>query len=146
MENITNLDNLPFWLGENALYKDAETVAQDEQRDGDIVFGTVMAYNPTSGQWVPWTDETATDGTQWPAGVCLDTLAEADIQAGDVENVSILVGNCIVPGDELTFENSLTADTIVNEPLNTNKPAWKILSEIGIFIEDTIQTSVGYPD
>jgi len=141
-ENSTTVENLPFWLGESALYKDAETVAQDAGRTADMVFGTVMAYDPTNEKWVPWTDETATDGTQFPAGILLDTLATADIVAGDVSNVSILVGNQIVPAGQVVFENSLTADTIVNVPANLNKAAWQLLSAIGIFLEDTIQTSV----
>lgn len=145
-ENVTDIENLPFMLGENALMLDAEVVAQIEAHDGPVAYGTIMAYEPTNENWLPWTDETATDGLQYPVGVLLRAITEAAIQAGDVEDVPILIGNQILPADRVVFENSLTADTIINVPVNLNTPAWGILAARGIFLEDMIQTSVPVPD
>ena len=39
--------------------------------------------------------------------------------------------------DLLTFENSLTKDTVVNVPTNLNKAAWELLAYAGIYFVDT---------
>jgi hypothetical protein len=115
------------------------TVSQDAGRgSADMVRGTVMAYNPTTAEWEPWTDETATDGTAHPKGILLDLLAAADIVAGDIDDVSIITaGPVVLDEDQITFENSLTKNTIVNIPANLNKAAWQLLSDAGIHFVDT---------
>ena len=140
-ESTRHSTNYVFWMGESAKIHFEQTVTQDAQRSGDMVWGTVMAYDPAEQEWVPWTDETATDGTQWPAGILLDTLAEADIQEGDVENVEILIGDQVLPIEQLTFENTLTKDTIINVPAGINKPAWRVLHELGLWLEETDETT-----
>lgn len=134
----TDLSNKPFILALMGLVKSAQVVAQDAGRSGDLVFGTLMAYNPTTAKWVPFTDETATDGTQIPKGIIMRTLTEAEIQAGDVAAVPILVGNAIIDTAQLVIENSKTLATVVNVPAGLNQSVEDLLRWAGIYTEDTI--------
>jgi hypothetical protein len=141
-EATSTEQNYQFWMGGDPKIRYDQTVAQDEERDGDIEWGTIMAYNPTTQIWEPWTNEAATDGTQWPAGILLDTLAEADIQEGNVENVDILVGDAVIRYEDLVFENALTTYTIINVPVGINMPAWRVLKqELGLMWESTDETT-----
>jgi hypothetical protein len=134
-----NITNRPFILNGEGVSKDTETVLQDAVRSGAMVRYTLMSYNPTSKKWVPFTDETATDGTQIPTGILLASLTEAEIQAGDVVDVPILVGRMLtVDRDQLVIENSKTLDTIVNVPTNLNKSVEELLRWTGIFMGYTI--------
>ena len=137
----SDITNKPFILGGPGLTKQAETVAQDAQRSGDMAVYTLMAKNPSTGKWTPFTDETATDGTQYPRGVLLKKLTEAEIKAGDVVNTPILVGDAIVDQNQLTIENSKTLATIVNVPTNFNTAVEDLLRQIGIFMQDTVDIS-----
>jgi hypothetical protein len=136
----TNIANLPFILSGDSLMKESETVLQDAGRGtADMVIYTLMAYNPTSKKWVPFTDETAVDGTQIPKGILMRTLDAADIVAGDVLNVPIVVGGSItIDKNQLVIENSKTLDTIVNVPTNLNQSVSDLLQWAGIYPEDTV--------
>jgi hypothetical protein len=138
VEARIDVTNVAFILDGTGQYKDDETVAQDAGRSGDMVAKTVMAYNPTTKKWEPWTDETASDGTQFPRAILLDTLAEADIQAGDIVGVPLLVGGVITDVDQLVFENSLALDTVINSPAGINTSAEDKLRECGLAVEYTI--------
>lgn len=134
----TRLDNvnLPFIRSGSTFVKEAETVVQDAGRTTDMAKNTVMAYDPATQKWNSFTDETATDGTQFPRGILLATLSTAEIVAGDVVDVPILVGGCCtVDSDRLVIENSKTLDTVINEPLNTNTTVEVELRKLGIFVE-----------
>lgn len=116
------------------------SIADNDSRSGALVKGTVMAYDPTNTNWVPWTDEAAADGTQYPAGILLDTYTEAEVKAGPIANASMIVGGPVILNEDLvTFENSLTKDTIVNVPDTSDKAAWQILGQIGIHLVDTVE-------
>jgi hypothetical protein len=138
VQNRVDNVNKPFILTGDGVTKRA-TVAQDAGRTADMERNTVMAYDPTNANWVPWTDETATDGTQYPKGILLATLATAEIVAADVEDVPILVGKDItVDQDQLVIENSLTLATIVNIPAGFNTSCEDLLRYTGIWMQDTI--------
>ena len=137
VEARSDITNVAFILEGSGAYRDPQTILQDAGRSGDIVAQTLMAYNPTSKKWVPFTDETATDGTQFPRGILLDTITEAAIVAGDVE-APILVRGEIVDKTGLVIENSKTLDTIINEPLNLNTSVQDFLAMVGILVEATI--------
>lgn len=139
VQQQTDLSTHPYMVDGTPLTR-RMTVSQDAGRGAvDMIKGTVMTYNPTTEEWHPWTDETAVDGTAHPKGILLQTLAAADIVAGDIDDVSIVVGGIglVLDEDQVTFENSLTKDTIINIPANLNKAAWQILADAGIFMVDT---------
>lgn len=138
VQGRANITNVAFIRMGSGLTKEAETVLQDAGRSGNMVYGTLMSRVGSSGKWVPFTDETATDGSQIPKGVLLKTLTEAEIQAADVANVPILVRGEIIDQNQLTIENSKTLATIVNVPTNLNSSVEEIMRWTGIFVEDTI--------
>jgi hypothetical protein len=139
VQQQTDINGHPYILDGRVVSKQM-TVSQDAGRgSADMVKGTVMAYNPTTEEWEPFSNAAATDGTAHPKGILWTTLAAADIVAGDIDNVPILVGgsNAILNESLVTFENSLTKDTIVNIPANLNKAAWQLLADIGFQIRAT---------
>jgi hypothetical protein len=132
--------NKPFIIGGPGVSK-LGTFVQDADRSGDIEIYTVVAYNPTSGLWEPLTDVTATDGTQFPRGIIMQTITEAEIKAGNVANVPILKGNAIVDSEQLVLENSYVLSDIINVPTNYNTCIEDELKHIGIFCSSTIDTT-----
>lgn len=144
VQQETNQTNKPFVLNGLPVTRDNETVSQDAGRGAaNMVFGTLMAYNPTTAEWEPLTDETATDGTAHPRGILMQLLLAADIVAGDIDGVSIMVGGdaCFVDRDQIVIENSKTFATIVNVPTNLNASVESLLRLTGIFPESTIDTT-----
>jgi hypothetical protein len=141
VQRKTDLSNKPFILSLLSFSKDAETVAQDAGRGADMLVNTLMAYNPTTAKWEPFTDETATDGTQYPRGILLRTLAQADIVAGDVEDVPILVGEAICDLAQLVIENSKTLATVINIPAGFNTSVEDYLRLLNIYMESVIDTT-----
>jgi hypothetical protein len=135
----TNNDVRSFYQFGDAFEESNETILTNAARSGNLVAFTLMAYNPTSKKWVPFTDETATDGTAYPAGIVLQTYTEAAIKAGDVVDVPIVVGGrgLGIDKNRLTIENSKTLDTIINVPTNANTTVEQALRRIGIFVVNT---------
>jgi hypothetical protein len=140
VQTSLEVTNVAFILHGQPLRKDNETVSQDAGRgSADMVAYTIMSYNPTSQEWVPFTDETASDGTQYPRGILMQTLDAADIVAGDVVDVPILVGGTVICDvEQITIENSKTLDTIINVPAGFNTSVRDFLQMNGIFFEDTV--------
>lgn len=117
-----------------AYAKSAQTVVQDAGRTVDLEENTLMSYDPATGKWHPFIDETATDGTQYPRGVILQTIPTADLVAGDVTGVSILVGGaCRVDEDMLVIEASKTLATVINVPAGFNTTVEDYLRLVGIY-------------
>lgn len=112
-----DIDARPFILSGEVLVKDAETIQQDAGRTaGPLVRNTLMAQIAASERWVPFSDETATDGTALAKGLYIgDDIPEADIIAGNVEDAPIIVGGAAATFDsgKLVIENSKTLDTVV---------------------------------
>lgn len=133
-----DISNIPFLRQGPALTIDDAIVLQDAGRSGDMEALTLMAFNPTSKKWVPFSDETATDGTQYPKGILTKKLLEADIVAGDIADVAIYVGRMIIDGAQLIIESSKTLDTIVNVPAGLNTSVKDLLKQIDIFTEATV--------
>lgn len=135
-----DISNVPFIrMGMPlAVQRESETVVQDGGRSTDMVAKTLMSYDPATGKWAPFSDETATDGTQFPRGILLKTLAAADIAAGDVENVPILVGAAIIDRDQLVIENSKTLATVINSPDGVNVNVEDHLRTLGLYMESTV--------
>lgn len=140
----TRLDvsNVPFIRNGTALVKYG-TIVQDAGRSGDLVANTVLSYDPATAKWHPFTDETATDGTQFPKGINVHTITEAAIAAGDVADVAIWVKGEIVDSGQLVIENSLTLATVINAPAGINITVEECLRYTNIYVEDTVDVD-GY--
>ena len=115
VQNRADLNNNPFILSGTSLAKNAEVLLTDAGRSVDLVRLTLMSKVAATGKWVPFTDETATDGTGIPQGIFLgDDVAAADLVAGDVVDQSILVGSALTYDDaQLVIENSKLLTTVI---------------------------------
>lgn len=135
----SNITTVPFLRDGVAYEKSNEVLAQDAGRSGDMVVNTLMAQNPSTLKWEPFSDETATDGTQWPRGILRSTYSEAAIKAGDISDVPIWIGGkgLVIDDGQLVIESSKTLATVINVPAGTNKTVETVLREIGIFVQVT---------
>lgn len=135
----TNQTNFTFILSGEGLHRTV-TLLTDAGRATPLVYGTLMAKVAASGKWVPFTDETATDGTAIARGVYVGTdVTAAALVAGDVLNAPVLVGgNCTIDSAQLTIENSKTLATVVGATTVTAHTVQDDLESFGIFVEDTI--------
>ena len=141
VQTRTDYSNAPFILQGFAFQKDSETIRQDATRTEDILFGTVMSYDPSTGFWTPFVDELATDGTEKPTGIILDRIAAADIAAGNVTDVPIMVGGeTAIDGEQLVIENEKTLATVIG---TLNVTVEQCLRWIGIFVEATTSINRG---
>lgn len=134
----TNYQNEPFILKGDGIVREQETVVQDAGRSGAMVKYTLMVNDPATNKWTSFTDETATDGTQYPRGILLADLTEAEIKAGDVAGVPILVGGGVLfDTEQLTIENTKTLATVINVPANFNTSVRDFLVMVGLIPEST---------
>ena len=137
--NITH----PFKLDGDFFVSDNEVIADIDARSGALVPYTLMAYNPTNDEWVPWTVASGIDGTQYPSGILMATYTEAEIQAGPITDVPIIVGGrgAVIDLSQLVIENSLTLATIITVPTNNAQNAEQHLRSLGIFVQVTTPRS-----
>lgn len=137
---ITNENtNVPFIHNDDSLVRTG-TIAQDDQRTEDLLQYTVLAYNATNQNWVPFTELANTEGESMPRGIYLGaTILAADLAAGDVEDVTILVGNAYVNRNMVVWDQDLqTEDSIVNPGTVNATSAEQALAETaGIYLEDS---------
>jgi len=116
VQNSGNISTVSFMRDESpsAVTRTNETIAQNGSRSGALAPYTLMSKVASSGKWVPFTDNTATDGSAVPQGVYIgNEITEAAIKAGDIEGVEIAVGNFIYTKDLLVIENSKDLDTVI---------------------------------
>lgn len=86
---------------------------QDGGRSVDLEPFTLLAKQASSGKWRAYADEAATDGTAIPQAIYLGpAIASADIVAGDVFDIPILVAGAWFDENRLIIENSKTLETI----------------------------------
>lgn len=106
---------VPFVRYSYPLVKDQDAILlTDAGRTVDLAPHTLMAKVAASQKWVPFTDETATDGTAIPQGIYQgDAIPFADIVAGDVLDRQIIRAGSIVDEDQLIIENSKTLETVI---------------------------------
>jgi hypothetical protein len=140
VQQASNLSNKPFILAGPG-YQKAGTFAQIGARSGDIEYGTVVSYAPATGLWHPFRSAGGTDGTQTPKGIVLATIAEADLKAGAVDDVPVLIGNALIDSEQLVVENSLTLATVITVPTNCAQNVEDALRNVGIFMTTTIDTT-----
>ena len=132
--------------------KDNGVLLQDAGRGiVDLEPFTLLAQIAATGKWVPWTDITAVDGTAYPSGIFLPSdiqgaILAADLVAGDVEDVPILVFGAKFDEDKLVIENSLTLETAI-EPSDATtiynlKTAREVLLEKTLIPVETTTASL----
>lgn len=140
VENSANFENHAFIRHGSATYREDQTVLQDAGRLTDMALYTLMSQDPTTEKWVPMTNIAAVDGTEKPTGILLQTLATADIVAGDVTEVNILTAGHILDREQLVLENSLTLASVIAS-LNMTIERW--LQTVGFQFADT--DPISYP-
>lgn len=132
-----NNSNKPFILNDGlGLTKDNLVLLQDAGRATALVFGTLLAKIAASGKFVPYTNEAATDGTALPAGVYIGPdIAAADIVAGDVADIQVLLGGAVViDEDQLTIENAKTLGTVIAAVSVNARTVEDVLNYKGIYV------------
>jgi hypothetical protein len=131
VEARTNHTNYQFILSGSSNVEETATVAQDAGRTADLAKYTLMAQVPATQKWTPWIDETATDGTEFPMGIILASVATADLVAGDIADVPILTGDDIsVDKDQLVFDAAGKTLATVIGTLNLTVEQWLQLKGI----------------
>lgn len=144
VQSRLNIDVTPFFLSGSNIYKDNETILQDAGRSEDLVTYTLMAQISATKKWVPFTDETATDGSAIAKGIYIgDDIPAADLVAGDVTSVPIVVGGSVATfaGDKLIIENSKTLDTVVAAGTVNEHRVEDDINRIGLYSESTVDAS-----
>jgi hypothetical protein len=136
-ENTT----VPFLRSGPTLVRESETILQDAGRVDPLVPYTLMAQIAATKKWVPFTDEAAVDGTALAKGIYVgDEIAAADLVAGDVVDVPIVVGGAAATftKDDLVIENAKTLDTVVAAGAIEAHRVEDDLNRIGLFAEDSV--------
>lgn len=143
-QNNTNAPNILY--SGIALTEHDAVLEQDAARATVLGYGTLMAKVAASQKWVPFTDETAVDGSAVPLGIYVgEDVTAAALVAGDVTDAAILVGGqALVDEEQLIIENSKTLATLISALAAA--PLWivsvrDVLRMVGIFVESTIATS-----
>jgi len=137
---ITNENtNVPFIHNDDSLVRTG-TIAQDAQRTEDLLQYTVLAYNATNQNWVPFIELADTEGESMPRGIYLGEDIDADdLKDGDIEDALILVGNAYVNRNLVVWDQDLqTSDSIVNPAtVNATSAENALVETAGIYLEDS---------
>lgn len=139
VQSRLDIDNTSRILGGVGFFRKV-TIKQNTGRTADIKSGTVLTEITTAG-----TDKgkynPITALTTWPSGVYLgEDIASADIVAGDVEDVYILVGGRGVILRDLVLENSLVMDGVITTG-GTTLTLQRCLEQAGIWQQDIVWVS-----
>jgi len=114
VQNRTNNAIHPFIIGGDAVADDDGILLRDAGRTAVLANLTLLARVPATRKWVPFTDETATDGTQLPIGILISgPVAAASLAAADVTGQVILRTNAIFNRGMLVIEASKTLNTVI---------------------------------
>ena len=147
VQSSLNNSSVPFIRFANPAVIDGVAVLlQDAGRAAALEPFTLMAKVAASQKWVPFTDETAVDGSAIPAGIYLGaSIAAADLVAGDVVDASILVGAALIDLNQLVIESAKTLDTVIEATGGADniniQTVRDYLANRGIFVEDTVDIS-----
>lgn len=135
----SNNANIPFIRGGNAYDLDDQTIQEDIARSANMLFGTIMAKVAATGEWTPFIDETATDGTAIPQGIYIgEDIAAADFLSA-ITDVKILIGGrCLVDADQIVLENSKTLGTVITVGTTDLRTVRDHLEDVGIFLTEDV--------
>jgi hypothetical protein len=140
VQSESNNSTVPFILSGISFVSEAETLLTDAGRATPLVHGTLMAKVAASGKWVPFTDETAVNGTAIPQGIFIGSdIAAADLVAGDVVDQPILEGGALtIDVQQLVIENSKLLTTVITVGTTDLRTVRDHLMNKGIFTESTV--------
>lgn len=115
IQTRSNLNNTPFTrLSDPADILHDATILQDAGETIPLAPFTLMAKVAASQKWVPFTDETATNGSAHPQGIYMgSSIPAADIVAGDVVDNQILEANAHFDQNQLVIRNSKILATVI---------------------------------
>lgn len=139
-----NNDNRPFILSGDGFKETDAVFLQDAGRGAvALVFGTLVAKVAATGKYVPFIDETATDGTAVPAGIFVgNNITGAALVAGDVVDQVILIGASVtIDVSQLVIENSKLLTTVIVGSAIFTQTVRDYLHMRGIFPETTVAIS-----
>lgn len=144
----TDLDTRPFILESLPSCKrlDKAVILTDGGRSTPLLSRTLMAKISATEKWVPYTDPAATDGTAKPAGIYdpeghLGDISAADIVAGDVVDVPIIIFGALFDDSKLVIENSLTLDTVISTGTIEEQTVADALRKISLIPQSAISGS-----
>ena len=144
VQDRRNQDNRSFILSGDS-FKEADAVFLTDAGRGTtaLVFGTLVSKVAASQKYVPFSDETATNGTAVPAGIFIgNNITGAALVAGDViDQVVLIGGNVTIDTSQLTIENSKTLATVIVGSAIFTQTVRDFLHMRGIFPETTVAIS-----
>ena len=143
VQNSINNANIPFILSGVGLSRDDQVILTDAGRVAVLAPFTLMSKIAATQKWVPFTNQAAIDGSAIPQGIYIgDEIASADIVAGDISDVFILVGKDVtVDVDQIVIENAKTLDTVITVGTTDLRTVRDHLATRGIFTEETVDIS-----
>jgi hypothetical protein len=143
LQTRLDVDLTPLIRGGQSAVEQNAILLTDAGRSVPLVFGTLLSKVAASGKYVPFTDETATDGSALPSGVYLGPdIPAADIVAGDVLDIPVLVGNGVyIDENKVTIENSKLFTTVIGAASVNARTVKDQLRWGGIFTVDTVDIS-----
>lgn len=143
LQTRLDVDLTPLIRGGQSAVEQNAVLLTDAGRSTALVFGTLLAKVAASGKYVPFTNEAAVDGSALPSGVYIGPdIPAADIVAGDVLDIPVLVGNGVyVDENKITIENSKLMTTIIGAASVNARTVKDQLRWSGIFTEDTVDIS-----
>jgi hypothetical protein len=114
IENRSDNTLNPFIIGGDPSADDDGVILTDGARSAVMAQYTLLSRVPASRKWVPFTDETATDGTEKPQGILMSgPITAAAIAAADVTGQVILRTGARFDRAQLVIENSKTLNTVI---------------------------------
>ena len=130
---ITNYDTSKVLLGDN-YFADGQITASGS--DIELKEGMVMGRIASTRKLVPL-DSTATDGSQFPVGVC---IIDQTITDGETKDIRI-VNKGKISENKINFAGSETLDTVItvkdSVPADTSykKTIRDLLEELGLILD-----------
>ena len=145
VQTRSNNDTTPFILAGQSLIKKG-TIVKDAGRTTVLKKYTVLAQVASTGKYTPYVSASQITGASVPSAIYLgDDIAAADLVAGDIEDVDILVGGgCLVDKNQVVFDDgTLSNASVVIAIANAfwTLTAEKCLGLFGIYQQDTIDIS-----
>jgi len=145
VQTRVNNDTTPFILGGQSLIKKG-VIAQNGARTTVLKKYTVLAQLVSGGKYTPFVALNATTGASVPTAIYMgDDIAAADLAAGDIEDVDILVGGgCLVDKNQVVYDDGTLSNASVVIAIASafwTMTAEKCLGLFGIYQQDTIDIS-----
>ena len=133
----------PLILSENSLVRNVD-IAANAQRATDLLQYTVMAEIAGTNQWVPFNAVNGVDGSAIPRGIYLgDDIPAADLVAGVIEDVPMLVGNATVNASLVVFDDDILvpASVIGAATIHAMTAEAALAAHANIYLEETVAIS-----